>query len=229
MILESITFAGIAAVCAHISPIVTLGKGALDVVKHSNEWRHVESAREILRKTRNELADVKHGSDIDKFLDHWLTHGEMIYPYVKQKLLNRFLIAVVVIISAQIGAAELRGVSSHDTTINLIQIFVQLTSAFIVNRHTIMSRDEKKFLKCLVVLRKMWYDEYVLPTVTSFNEKLAPIITKPKSIGTTDWEQKYGVISMRFQMAQKEEEEFLKAFQKRLLPSPKDSKEKQPE
>jgi len=49
MILESLTLAGIAAVCAQISPIVTVGKGALDVAKYSNQWRHVESASLYVR------------------------------------------------------------------------------------------------------------------------------------------------------------------------------------
>lgn len=206
---------GIIAGASKITAVLGAGKGAYDLYKNFTELNVTGKVREALLKAQKELPEAKHGSSEEEFLDFWLTRGEILSPLVKQKLVARFIIALLVILVAQFGGNAVRPLTGHDTVINLLQILVQISSGFFVGPRSFLEKEEKKFLANLEGLQDMFYDLYLIPTLEAFNKGLEyitgdPIMDKEKR------RQKWWRISDRFQEAKRKHELFVKDIQDKI-------------
>jgi hypothetical protein len=206
---------GFIAGASKFSAVLGAGKGAYDLYKNFTELNVTGKVRESLLKAQKDLPQAKHGSTEEEFLDFWLTRGEMLSPLVKQKLVARFAIALLVIIAAQFGGDAARPLTEHDTIVNLLQVLIQISSGFFVEPRSFLEKEEKKFLANLEGLQTMFYDLYISPTLEAFNKGLENVTGDP-IWDKERWRQKWGRISAKFQEAKRKNELFVKGIQDRL-------------
>lgn len=152
-------------------------------------------------------------ADEGKFLDYFLTKAAVLFPYIKRKLVNRLILAISIIISAQIAVPIAQSLTDHDTAVVALQVVVQVMAGFLVSPNLFLDIAEMKFLRNVMALQEMFHDSYVLPPVKTFNALLEYLTEKRflRNYGQGNWDR----ISAKFKEASEQPDRFKKEILKR--------------